>query len=129
MTDLSLPFPDMEQHDPAESQDDSMESFTLRVMKDERVTGFLRFLNPIMGALTLASVLGLFGLITSWGTTLQRLTYVVEELKKDTDTNTKDIDGVRTQMNNVRVDIEVLKLQQRTQGWQLNRVRQNMTER
>jgi FtsZ-binding cell division protein ZapB len=119
----------MEQHDPAESQDDSMESFTLRVMKDERVTGFLRFLNPIMGALTLASVLGLFGLITSWGTTLQRLTYVVEELKKDTDINTKDIDGVRTQMNNVRVDIEVLKLQQRTQGWQLNRVRQNMTER
>jgi len=118
----------MEQQ-PHESQDDSRESFTLRVMKDERVTGFLRFLNPIMGALTLASVLGLFGLITSWGTTLQRLTYVVEELKKDTDINTKDIDGVRTQINSVRVDIEVLKLQQRTQSWQLNRVRQNIPER
>lgn len=128
MTDLSPLPPDMEQQLP-ETQDDSRESFTLRVMKDERVTGFLRFLNPIMGALTLASVLGLFGLITSWGTTLQRLTYVVEELKKDTDINTKDIDGVRTQINSVRVDIEVLKLQQRTQSWQLNRVRQNIPER
>ncbi len=110
--------------EPIQPEEDPRESRTMRIMNDPRVSGFLRFLNPIMGALTLASVLGLFSVITSWGTTLQRLTYVVEELKKDTDSNAKDIDGVKTQVDNLRVDMEVIKLQQRTQSWQLNRLRQ-----
>jgi|688.fasta_scaffold07757_17 hypothetical protein len=112
----------MMEPEPIEPMEDPGESRTMRVMNDPRVSGFLRFLNPVLAALTLASVLTIGSLISDASTTIQKLTWVVEDLAKRTDTNEKDINTIEGRLNDVTIDVRVLQQNQRQQSWEVNRL-------
>ena len=93
---------------------------TIRIMNDPRVTSFLRFMGVLLGGLTLWSVSNLASTASNWSVTMQRLTYVVEDLSKRTVENEKDVESLERTLRDIQVQVEVDKQQQSAMAWQLN---------
>jgi hypothetical protein len=109
--------------DPADRPEEAANSSrTLQVMNDPRVSAFMRFFNGLMGTLTLMAVGGLAATLASWQGSIQRLTFVVERLSKDVETNTNDIDKTKDHINNIRVEQEVIKQNINNLTWRTGRM-------
>jgi tRNA splicing ligase len=93
---------------------------TMQMMQDPRVTGFLRFLQTVMQAITLASVLGLASAALNWNTNMQRITYILEAHGNRIKEGENDINNLQRDQNQLKVDARVMEQNIRTLTWQFN---------